>query len=165
MDLKKRYESLYQEMVDSKDTKNMMLFGSVMNEMMDRVIQRDAAFAQQMIDKLESMNWEQYLTSAEAKKVCENLKKYEWSFDNWDKALASMELETEQKYYFNKYALWALMNYMYSKHSETLSQKILESTLQEVTEEQMIAIIHALAVDLLTDNDGKFNVRTFFSNI
>lgn len=164
MGLKERYESLYQEMVDSKDTKNMMLFGSVMNEMMDRVIQRDAAFAQQMIDKLESMNWDQYLTSAEAKKVCENLKKCEWSFDNWDKALASMELETEQKYYFNKYALWALMNYMYSKHSETLSQKILESTLQEVTEEQMVSIIHALAVDLLTD-DEKFNVRTFFSNI
>lgn len=163
MDLKQRYESLYKDMIDSKDTKNMMLFGDVMNEMMERAIQRDTQFAQYAIDKLESMNWHQYLTIAEAKKIVESIEpKYEWSFDVWDRALNSMELETEQKPYFNKYALWVLMNYMFRKHSETLSQKILEATLQEVTDEQMIQIIHALAIDLLTDKDERFNVREFF---
>ena len=164
-ELKERYESLYKEMVDSKDTKNMMLFGSVMNEMMERAIQRDTQFAQQAIDKLESMNWHQYLTKIEAEKICENLNpKYEWSFDAWERTLHSMELETEQKPHFNKYALWALMNEMFSNHAETLSQKILEATLQEVSDEQMIQILHALAIDLLTDKDEKFHIRESLIN-
>lgn len=162
MDLKQKFESLFKEMVDSKDVKNMMLFGEVTKEMMERAIQRDTQFAQQMIDKLESMNWHQYLTKAEAEKVCNSLKKYEWSFDSWEKALNSMELETEQKPNYNKFALWALMNVMHSKHSETLSQKILETTGEDITEEQIIQIIHALAIDLLTDKDGTLNIREFF---
>jgi len=164
MDLQQRYESLYQEMVDSKDVKNMMLFGEVMNEMMERAIQRDTQFAQHVIDKLESMNWHQYLTKSEAEEICESISpRYEWSFDVWEKALKSLELENEKSPSFNKYALWALMNVMYSMHSDTLSQKILELTAEDVTEEQMVQIIHALAVDLLTGGkDNKFNIKEFF---
>lgn len=164
MDLKQRYESLYNKMVDSKDVKNMMLFGAVMSEMMERAIQRDTLFAQQAIEKLESMNWHQYLTKSEAEKICESISpRYEWSFDVWEKALKSLELENEKSPSFNKYALWALMNVMYFKHSDTLSQKILELTAEDVTEEQMIQIIHALAVDLLTGGENnKFNIKEFF---
>lgn len=165
MDLKQRYESLYKEMVDSKDVKNMMLFGAVMSEMMERAIQRDTQFAQQAIDKLESMNWHQYLSESEAENICRSINSkgdYEWSFDYWEKALNSMELETENKPHFNKYALWTLMNVMHSKHSETLSQKILETTGEDITEEQIIQIIHALAIDLLTDKNGTLNIREFF---
>lgn len=162
-ELKQKYESLYKGMVDSKNTKNMMLFGSVMTEMMERAIQRDTSFAQYAIEKLESINWHQYLTYEEANKICESLnQKYEWKFDAWENALKAMELETEQKPYFNKYALWALMNAMHQIHSETLSQKILETTLQEVSDEQMLQIIHALAVDLLSDENGMFNIKEFF---
>lgn len=162
-DLKERYESLYKEMVDSKDTKNMMLFGSVMNEMMERAIQRDTQFAQQAIDKLESMNWHQYLTKMEAESLVDALEpRNGWPFEIWEKTLNSLELEIEQKPHFNKYALWALMNTLNSNHAETLVQKILETTLQEVSEEQIIQIIHALAIDLLTDKDEKFDVRKFF---
>lgn len=161
-DLKERYESLYKEMVDSKDTKNMMLFGSVMSDMMERAIQRDTSFAQQAIDKLESMNWHQYLTKNEAETICENLDSCEWSFDTWKNALDSLELETERKPDFNKYALWILMNVMHSMHSETLSQKILEIVAEDITDEQMIQIIHGLAVDLLTKKEDKYNIRKFF---
>lgn len=162
MDLKERYESLFKDMVDSKDVKNMMLFGEVMNEMMERAIQRDTVFAQKVIDKLESMNWHQYLTKSEAEEILDSMAKYDWSFDVWENALETLELELERKPYFNKYALWALMNFLNSKHSETLSQKILETTLQEVTDEQMIQIIHALAIDVLTSDDDRFNVKGFF---
>lgn len=165
-DLKQRYESLYKNMVDSKNVKNMMLFGSVMSEMMERAIQRDAAFAQQAIDKLESINWNQYLTKADAEKLCEKiLPRYEWSFETWDKALKSLELESERKTEFNKYALWALMNIIYSKHSETISQKFLEFTAEDVSDEQMIQFIHSLAIDLLTNDSGvAFNIKEFFFN-
>lgn len=162
-ELKKKYESLFKEMVDSKDTKKMMLFGSVMNEMMERAIQRDTQFAQQAIEKLESMNWYQYLTKGEAEDICGKLlPEIAWSYDRWEKALESLELETEMKPQYNKYALWAVMNVMSSIHSETIAQKFLEITLQEMTSEQMIQMIHGLAVDFLTNKDVKFDVREFF---
>lgn len=160
--LKERFESLYKEMVDSKDVKNMMLFGEVMNEMMERAIQRDTTFALQAIDKLESMNWHQYLTKSEAEEILESQKKYEWPIDVWENVLNSMELEIERKPFFNKYALWVLMNVMYSKHADTLSQKILEISAEDVNDEQMVQVIHALAVDILTCEDSKFNIKKFF---
>lgn len=162
MSLKERYDQLYNEMAVSGDTKKMTLFGSVMNELMERAIRNDSAFAEQMIDKLESMNWHQYLTKSEAEQICESLGKCKWRFSEWENALNSFGLETERKPYFNKYALWLTMNYMYSKYSETIAQKILESQLEEVSDEQMIGVIHALALDSLLDKHEKFDVRKYF---
>ena len=164
-ELKERYESLYQEMVDSKDTKNMMLFGSVMKELMEHVIKNDISFAEKEIDKLESMNWHQYLTKTEAENICKSLDpERAWSFDVWERTLKSLELETERKPFFNKYALWITMNSIHSDHSETIAFKILEVTSQELSSEQMVSIIHALAVDSLLDKDGKYDVRKYFLN-
>jgi len=162
-ELKERYEQLYKDMAASNDTSKMMLFGSVMNELMEYVVKRDSAFAEQEIDKLESMNWKQYLTKSEAESICKNLDpECKWSFDAWENALKSLDLETERKPCFNKYALWVTMNAQYSDHAETIAQKILEATLEEASTEQMISTIHALALDSLLDKDERFNVRKYF---
>lgn len=162
-ELKEKYESLYKDMVDSKDTKNMMLFGSVMHELMAHVIKNDRTFAEQEIEKLESMNWHQYLTEGEAEAVCVNMEpECHWQFDVWEKTLIQLSLETERKPYFNKYALWVTMNYIYSKHSETIAEKILETKLDDASAEQMVSVVHALALDSLLDKNGLFNVRKYF---
>jgi anion-transporting ArsA/GET3 family ATPase len=165
MTLKERYELLYNDMATSGDTKKMMLFGSVMNEMMERAIKNDASFAEQEIEKLEAMNWKQYLTAKEAEDVCLSMKpSYKWPFNTWENALKSFKLEIEREPYFNKYALWATMNSKYSDHAETISEKILETKLEDASAEQLVGVIHALAVDSLLDKDEKFNVRKYFLN-
>ena len=162
-ELKERYEQLYKEMADSKDVKKMTLFGSVMNDLMERVIKNDTPFAEQEIEKLESMNWHQYLTKSEAEEICSSLDpECRWSFDVWERTMLSMELETERKPYFNKFALWVTMNEKYSNHSETIAQKILESKLEEASTEQMVSVVHSLAIDSLTDKDERFDVRKYF---
>lgn len=163
MNLQERYESLYNEMANSNDIKKMKLFGSVLNEMMERAINHDTSFAEQEIEKLESMGWHQYLTQKEAKSIYDTFdSKYKWSYDVWEKALNSFDLELERKPYFNKYALWVTMNYIYSTHGETIAQKILETRLDEATPEIMVGVVHALALDDLLNRDERFNVRDYF---
>lgn len=163
MNLQEKYESLYNEMANSNDIKKMKLFGSVLNEMMERAINHDTSFAEQEIEKLESMGWHQYLTQKEAKSIYDTFdSKYKWSYDVWEKALNSFDLELERKPYFNKYALWVTMNYIYLIHGETIAQKILETRLEEVSTETMVGIVHALALDDLLNKDERFNVRDYF---
>lgn len=165
MTLMERYELLYRDMATSKDTQKMMLFGSVMNEMMERAIKNDPSFAEQEIDKLEAMNWKQYLTHREAEDICQSMKpNYKWPLSVWENALNTFKLETERKPYFNKYALWVTMNDIYSNHAETISEKILETKLEEASAEQMVGVIHALALDSLLDKDERYDVRKYFLN-
>ena len=162
-ELMERYEQLFQHMAESKDVKKMRHFGSDMNDLMERAIKVDASFAEHELEKLESMNWQQYLTQHEAEDICKSLNpECRWSFDVWERVMRQMNLESERQPCFNKYALWVTMNAKYSDHAETIAQKILVATLEEVSTEQMVSIVHGLAVDSLTDKDERFNVRKYF---
>ena len=54
------------------------------------------------------------------------------------------------------------MNDIYSNHAETISEKILETKLEEASAEQMVGVIHALALDSLLDKDERYDVRKYF---
>ena len=68
-ELKDRYSGLYNEMATSGNQRNMEVFGHVMTETMDYLIQNKPDVAEEMIDKLESIRWKQYLTPKEAQKI------------------------------------------------------------------------------------------------
>lgn len=51
-ELKERYMGLYDYMTQSKDPKNMKAFGCVMTEMMDVMLAKLPAEAEEMIDQL-----------------------------------------------------------------------------------------------------------------
>lgn len=63
------------------------------------------------------------------------------------------ELEREPCY--NRCALWVVMNMIMSDSSSTLARYI--------GDDDMFSAVHELAVDKLTDKDGRFNVRHYFS--
>lgn len=160
LELKEKYEQLYKDLVDSNDTENMQLLGSVMTNLMNRVIERDSDFAERQLEILESAKWHQYLTSDEAEELSKKLKKgVRWTYSVWESAMKQYELETEQSPYFNKYALWIVMNILYARHAETISQKILECSLEEATNEQLISVIYSLSVDLLKDDEDIFSIK------
>lgn len=162
-ELRTTFDGLYARMAASKDPANMMLFGEVMQDMMEWMIDNKPALAQQCIDKLEAMNWKQYLTESEAGDVIAAMKPTApWGYPAWESAMESLGLEKEREAIFNRYALWAVMNAWYSDHGMTIAEKVFSSPLRLVGNEKIIPLIHAMAVDSLTDEDGKFNVRKYF---
>lgn len=162
-ELKQTFDRQYNMMAASKNPKNMMLFGEVMQDMMDWMIDNKPALAQQCIEKLEAMNWKQYLTRDEAQEIVDNMQpRAIWDYATWEQAMTTLGLEMEREAIFNRYALWTVMNAKYSDHGMTLAEKVFSTPLRMVENEKMVPLIHALAVDSLTDEDGKYNVRKYF---
>ena len=162
-ELKQTFDRQYSMMAASKNPKNMMLFGEVMQDMMDWLIDNKPALAQQCIEKLEAMNWKQYLTRDEAQDIVDNMNPpAPWDYPTWENAMQSLGLEMERDTIFNRYALWAEMNAKYSDNAKTLADMVWQMPLREIPADKLVPVIHALAIDALTDKDGKFNVRKYF---
>ncbi len=158
-----KYKMLYGYMAASNEPKYMRLFGEVMNEMMAWMVKNQPSAAEMWVEKLCAIKWEQYLTKSEAMRVVDSLDpEAPWNWETWSRAMANLNLETERKGVYNKYALWTVMNAKYSDHAEDLAKYAFEKPLTEVPPERMVRLVHALAVGSLTDEDGKFDVRDYF---
>lgn len=163
LELREKYKSLFNTMVESKDVDNMKLFGTVMNNLMEFAIMKDQSFAEQEVEKLEAINWDQYLTRAEAESICKSMDpEGKWTFDGLSKALREVGFEIERKPLFNKYAMWVTMNAMYSDHADRLKNNIKSMTGLDIDQTQCLTLIYGLALDSLLDQDDKFNVRKYF---
>lgn len=162
-ELKEQYDLLYDYMASSRDPKNMKAFGRVMTEMMDAMLQKMPAEAEEMIQKLEGIRWKNYLTPKEADSLVAKMQSSApWKRDEWMKAVQGLGLPIEESPYYNRCALWVEMNKQYSDHAETIAEKILKQPLSSVPAEQIVTGIHALALDVLKDKDGVYNIRSYF---
>lgn len=65
-EMKDKFDMLYNYMSASNEPRYMKLFGEVMQEMMDWMIKNQSASAEQWIETLCAIKWEQYLTKSEA---------------------------------------------------------------------------------------------------
>ena len=161
--MKEQYNMLYDYMAASRDPKNMKAFGHVMTEMMDVMIAKLPAEAEEMIQKLEAIRWHQYLTPKEAEAIVSKMKpEAPWKRDVWNNAMQSLGLPTEEAPYFNRCALWVEMNKQYTDHAQTIADKILNRPLAEIPAEQIVPGIYAMALDLLKDKDGVYDIRAYF---
>lgn len=85
-----------------------------------------------------------------------------WSREVWNNAMDSLGLKKEEDPYYNRCALWTVMNQVYSDHAQTIADNIIKKPLNEIPAEQIVPGIYALALDLLLDKDGVYNVRSYF---
>ena len=162
-ELKEQYTMLYDYMAASRDPKNMKAFGHVMTEMMDAMLAKMPAEADEMIQKLESIRWHQYLTRKEAENIIARMKPdAPWKYDVWRAAMAKLGIPTEEQPYYNQYALWTEMNKQYSDHAETIATKIIKKPLASIPAEDIVPGIYAMAVDVLKDRDGIYDIRAYF---
>ena len=162
-ELKERYHHLYDYMSASRDPKNMKIFGSVMTEMMDAMLQKMPAEAEEMIEKLESIKWHQYLTPKEAETIVANMKpSAPWSRDAWNNAMDSLGLTKEEAPYYNRCALWAEMNKQYSDHGESVAA-LLGKPLADIPADVIVPAMRNFAVDALKDKDGIYHIRHYFN--
>ncbi len=162
--LTEKYIDLYKFMATSNNPENMRLFGEVASEMMNWLIKNQPSQAEIYIDKLCAMKWQQYLTKNEAAAVLSKMEPAaKWSFETWKNAMERYSLEAERQAVFNAYALWVEMNSKYSDYAEALATKAFGKPIAEIPEQNVFALIHALAVCSLTDKDGVYNIRSYFS--
>ena len=155
--MKERYDALYKYMAESKDPENMMLFGQVMTELMEKAIKDNPSFAEREIDKLEAMMWNQYLSRAEAEDVVKEMQpRAPWSYNEWEKAMQAYNLPTSEEGDYNCYALWVVMNGIMSDHGDTFSKYDISKSAD------YFKIVHSLAIDLIDDEDGLFDVRNYY---
>lgn len=162
-EMKEKYTHLYDYMSVSNKPEYMMTFGHVMNEMMDWMIAHQPEAAEEWIGKLESIKWNNYLTPKEAEKIVSGMKPdAPWKRDVWQKAMTDLGIVTEEQPYYNSCALWTEMNKQYSDHAQSLADKVWKKPLAAIPTEELVPAINALALDVLKDKDGVYNIRTYF---
>lgn len=162
-EMREKYAMLYDYMANSNKTKYMKAFGNVMNDMMDWMIANKPELAMDEIEKLESIKWNNYLTTNEAEEIVSNMiPKAPWSREVWSQAMDSLGFPKEEEPYYNSCALWVEMNKIMSDHSETLASKVWNMPLNEIPKEKLLVAVHALAVDNLKDKDSNYSIREYF---
>ena len=161
--MKNEFYSLYNKMANSQTVDNMHTFGQVHKEMMEWMIQNKPDLAQEWIEKLSSIKWNNFLTPKEAEKIVAGMQpKAPWTRDAWRNAMNQLGLPMDEEPYYNSCALWVEMNKLYSDHAATIARNILKKSLNEVPMEQLVTGMHALALDNLKDADGVYNIRIYF---
>lgn len=154
-ELKDKYWSQYEYMANSGKPENMKLFGRVMSQMMEDMIQSSPSKAEEYIDRLEAIKWKNYLTPKEAEKIVAGMEpKAPWTREQWAAAMQQHGYPLEKEPCYNRCALWTTMNMIMSDSSETIAMY--------VDNGNMFKLVHDLAVDKLTDQDGVFSVRGYF---
>lgn len=162
-ELKTAYMDLYDYMANSGNPANMKAFGKVMTEMYMWFADNKPEAAQEWYEKLEAVRWNNYLTPKEAQAIVDRMQpKAPWSRDVWRNAMQQFGLKTDEQPHYNSCALWVEMNKQYSDHAETLARTIWKKPIGDISVEQMVTGIHALAVDLLKDQDHVYNIRSYF---
>jgi len=160
-EITQKFRSLYDYMSVSNEPKYMMLFGDVMKDMMRWMIDNKPELAEMEVEKLEAIKWKQYLTRNEASNIVNNMKPAApWDYTTWEKAMRDLNLECEREGVFNKYAMWCTMNQIYTDFGETIA-KTLKMPIMNIPAETMVPIVHEMALDLLLDKDGAFQIRKY----
>ena len=133
--------------------KAMELTNPVVGELSERARAR-------AVEKMNAVNWNNYLTEAEAAHIVGSLagqdgsKGAHWSMAQVSDAVERLNGNIECEPYYNKYALFVTMNMIYSDFSATLGQFTDAENLPEV--------VYRLAVDKLKDADRPRFVRAYF---
>ena len=157
------FNGLYNMMATSKEPRYIHAFGETMKCMMKDFMSMKPEMAQEYIDKLSAIEWNNYLTKKEAMAIVANIDpKCGWDFVEWEKTMESMDLRLEDKPYYNKWALFVTMNMLYSDSAKSIAV-IAGKTLEDMPKDELFTDIHMLALDKLEDKDGMFDVRAYFN--
>lgn len=161
-ELIEKFEALYDMMATSNNPKYMQVFGGAMKEMFKWFADNRPETAQDFLDTLCAIKWNNYLTKKEADRIISKMEPAAmWSREQWKREMEKLGIVTEEAPYYNMCALYVEMNAIYSDSGKTIAE-LLGTTLDEITNEDMLKAVHRLALDKLKDIDGVFNIRTYF---
>lgn len=165
-----RYETLYDKMKESKDPRNMKIFGEAEKYMFKEIALETPAKAERWLSHLEAICWNNFLSEKEAMNISATIKNqdgsvgFKWNLPTFEAAIASMGGHIEHKPTYNKYALWATMNMIYSDHAKSISEDMGFSQPSEVPTEKMAKSCYHKALEKLSDPDRPSFVRKYFKH-
>lgn len=160
-EMKARYDELYNKMARSKDVEKMKAFGSADRWAFFMVVDKHPELAKKWLDKLEASDWNNYLSDTEAVEIVSQLRNRDgqtgahWNMATFVNAVQSIGGEMENPPHYNKYALWATANMLYSDHYKSAKKYVGD-------ESKMPAYFYDLAVEKLTDVDRPHFIREYF---
>ena len=145
------------------NVKYMRAFGDTMRCMMKDMSAKHAELAQEYLDKLCAIKWQYYLTKKEASEIVDGMNPpATWDMQTWLKAMNGLGLVTEEKPYYNDYALYVAMNQVVSDHGCTIAKILGKEDVKDIGTEHLVKYAHSLALDLLKDKDGVYDIREYF---
>jgi hypothetical protein len=108
------------------------------------------------------MEWDNYVTRSEAEQIVKHMDPAaKWSEEQMMRALENLGYPKEEAPYYNEHALWVAVSMKYSDDAKTIAE-VLGKKVEEVEEVEMLRICHDLAMNVLKDADGVFDVRHYF---
>lgn len=156
-EIMKKYDHLYEKMATSNNIENMKLFGKVGREAMVQLAKHAPEKAQELVEELCAINWDNYLTEREAEKIVSNMvPQRPWPKEQWRVVMEQHGYKLEEEPYYNKCALYVTMSMIYSDSHDTIERYMNPDA-------DAFEIIHSLAIDKLKDKDGVFSIRSYFS--
>lgn len=157
-----QFYALYNKMATSNNVAYMTIFGNVHKEMFAWMAANKPDVAEEMLMKLEAINWNQYLTPKEAEAIVSKMDpKAPWSREAWKSAMESFGLPLEEQPCYNRCALWVEMSKMYSDFGEPIAE-LLGKPLSP-TDKDIIAACYKMALKTLKDKDGVYDIRKYFN--
>lgn len=160
MNWMERYEELYENMAMSKDVRKMHVFGDAEKWAFKQMAASNPSVAQQWVEKLEAVCWNNYLSPTEANEIVSKLKWQDgrttpkWMLLQFKQAVENAGGKVEEKPYYNEFALWATANMIVSDSGNTLAEY--------VSEEELPKLVYKLSVDRLKDADRPYFIREYF---
>ena len=158
--IRERYLELYEDMAKSGMPEKMKIFGETEKWAFGKMLETSPKTAEQWVDKLEAMNWNNYLSKAEANEIVakfinqDNSRGAHWGYDVFKGAVESLGGNMAEAPYYNCYALWVVANMLYSDHYNSASEY--------VPKEDMPKYFYSMAVEKLKDKDRPRFVRDYF---
>ena len=159
-EMMKRFDELVGKIVASKDPEKMKVLAAADTYGFRQMAAMQPKSAQRWLDKLEAVEWNNYLSADEAEQIAAGFvnqngsKGPKWPLSQFEALVGSLGGETESVPYYNKYALWVTANMIYSDHARSLSEIVPEADLPK--------IIYKMAVEKLKDPDRPGFVRDYF---
>ena len=161
-EMKEKYYELSEYMAQSKDPKNMKLFGDVLTSMFMWASDAKPEMAHEWLGVLEGVLWKQYLSQKEAQKIVDGMNpKAPWPYDTWKQAMNQLGLPLEEEPCYNRFALWCEMNKQYSDQGETVAE-LLGMPLTQIPADKIVPAMYKMALNLLKDKDKVYNIRSYF---
>ena len=80
----------------------------------------------------------------------------------WSSEMKKYNLHTEDSPCYNDDALYVAMNQVVSDHGETVAKILGKDSLSDIDDDHLLVYAYSLAVDLLKDKDGVYDIREYF---
>lgn len=168
MNYKERFKELYHKMKESRDVANMKVYGKASKEMFYKLAEAHPEIAEEWLAMLAPIECHNYLSKEEADHIVERLISQDghigahWDWPTFENAVTRLGGKLEDMPHYNKCALWATANMIYSDHAESIAEDMGFPSLASVPGDKMAKSCYRKAVEKLTDIDRPRFVREYF---